>query len=973
MSDRIQIQITATENASRAFTQVASSADRMDQSLDKAERTSQRFSRSGAAIGAMLGTVGGLLSDAARAAAEAEVSQERLRAAIEATGDTYEEYASQLEAAGEAAVAMGFDDEAALDSIARLTTATGDAGAAIENLGLIMDIARGRGIALSEATRIVEAVETGRMSVLRRLGIVLDENMSKEEALAELQRRYAGQAEAYAETTAGAMDRLREQIENVQEAVGEHAGGLQSLLIVLPGLSAGYTALAAGVGAFSRAMVGSNTGALAAARALGPLGILGALTALAVAYDQFGRENRMDEIWSDFEEGADRLDAVLADFAAHGEKELLSLGDASNVLVDGMIADFERFGELADLIDMGEATAAQRAEFEALSEVFRGMTADVEDFSQVESSLASILANTGEGAGLVRDQLDQLNQGLEDGLITAEQWMVGVNNLAGAFETYDRAATNGLGTQELLNNQLQITAENFNILSVEAARAAAAMSPGEVSAFLNAQAIKEAADAAKEYADAVVAAQEELARVFALTRSEYTATGEALDNVFRVIVGNTNAIAQQSQAVADWATELIAVEGTYSALDDLLTNNSITLQQYTDAQRAHNTIQADNAMIQNDILSIQAQSAPVLASLMASQARYVNELANAEAPAQALALAYMDTATSARALELAQIAASEAPGFEGLIQGAIAANPYIEAILTDMGVVSRGAQGQLIINTEGETELEALTNAINALTDVFVAVVIDVDDSELAEFDQWLQESGLPGGGGIAGGGGLTMSVRVIAETADADAKIDATSGKLTEWDGASATGDILADATDADNKIASAEGNLAGWDASSGTAQIEAADNASGKISSVISLLNSVPRSVTTTLTTNVVTNYITTGTPAFSPFAHGGVVDSYASGGVIAQMAENGPEMLHFPNGGVAIAPTPGMYTVPQGTYVDTAPATAAKLSGMGGGFTLVNNGTIIGVPDLERQITRTISEGLRRANAIHRSSFA
>ena len=75
----------------------------------------------------------------------------------------------------------------------------------------------------------------------------------------------------------------------------------------------------------------------------------------------------------------------------------------------------------------------------------------------------------------------------------------------------------------------------------------------------------------------------------------------------------------------------------------------------------------------------------------------------------------------------------------------------------------------------------------------------------------------------------------------------------------------------------------------------------------------------------------------------------------------------------GGSVIAQTPGIYSVPVGSYVHTGPATAAKMQDMGGGFTFVNNGTIIGIPDLERQITRTISEGLQRASSIHRSSFA
>jgi hypothetical protein len=351
------------------------------------------------------------------------------------------------------------------------------------------------------------------------------------------------------------------------------------------------------------------------------------------------------------------------------------------------------------------------------------------------------------------------------------------------------------------------------------------------------------------------------------------------------------------------------------------------------------------------------------------------QVATMGAEQQTLALAYMDTATAARAVEVAQIAASQAPGFEGLIQGAIAADPYLEAILTDMGVISRGAEGELIINTTGETEIEALTNAIDSLENTIVSVFVEVDNSEL---DALIQQYPIAGMGPLGtmggGGGGPTVTVTLTAETAAADAAIATSTGLLTTWDGATGTGDVLAVNDDALGKIDSAGDKLSGWDASSGSADVNANDNASRVIATVSGALAALNgRTATTYINTVYTTTYQTVGSPGGMFFGHGGVVDSYATGGVVAEMGEWGPEMLHFPNGGVAMARTPGIYAVPQGTYVDTAPATAAKVQSLSGGINVtINVAGNVGVDDLTEQVTRQLVPAIQRAASQHMRSY-
>ena len=59
-------------------------------------------------------------------------------------------------------------------------------------------------------------------------------------------------------------------------------------------------------------------------------------------------------------------------------------------------------------------------------------------------------------------------------------------------------------------------------------------------------------------------------------------------------------------------------------------------------------------------------------------------------------------------------------------------------------------------------------------------------------------------------------------------------------------------------------------------------------------------------------------------NPKARGGYTD-----GMLTLMAEQGPELLRFPDGRIGMASTKGIYSVPLGTYVYTAPKTRAMFA--------------------------------------------
>ena len=247
------VDLRARDGISPVLRQVSGSAQTMARDVDMAaesgRRGFERFSAAGAALGMALGTAGGLLSEFARAAAEEEVVFARLEQSIEATGRSYDEYSRQVERAIERGEDLAFADDQVADALARMTTVTGDAGAALDNINLAMDIARARNMSLSAAADLVGKVHEGNLGILSRYGIVVDENTTATEALALLQQRTAGQAQAYADTTQGALDRYRNSFDNLTESIGAHTGSLQALLALAPGITAMYSAIGGVIGA----------------------------------------------------------------------------------------------------------------------------------------------------------------------------------------------------------------------------------------------------------------------------------------------------------------------------------------------------------------------------------------------------------------------------------------------------------------------------------------------------------------------------------------------------------------------------------------------------------------------------------------------------------------------------------------------------------------------------------------------------
>jgi hypothetical protein len=173
-------------------------------------------------IGAAMVSLGAVafLKDAVTAAIEDEVAVTRLKTSVEATGAQWGVYASQMNAAAIAGVALGFEDANTTAALAALTLKTGDASKALKDISLAQNLARGTGMDLAAASSLIAKVEGGRIGVAARVLSFLKTTMTVEEALGAIRERTAGQAAAYANTAAGAAERWAASSDKLQESIG---------------------------------------------------------------------------------------------------------------------------------------------------------------------------------------------------------------------------------------------------------------------------------------------------------------------------------------------------------------------------------------------------------------------------------------------------------------------------------------------------------------------------------------------------------------------------------------------------------------------------------------------------------------------------------------------------------------------------------------------------------------------------------
>lgn len=229
-SEVLSLIIRATDEASREVAKVTKSFHGL---------ASGARSIAGGAFGALKGAIGGVLSvatslpgilaggglvagltAAANAAADDAASVARLQAAIKANVAGNADYTAQLERTIAAGQRLAFTDDDTRASLTRLVTSTRDVTEATKLNAIAMDLARLKGTTLEDAANIIGKVHDGNVGILSRYGITVEKGATATQALAQIQAAAAGQAQTYADSSRGAMDRLQDGFAEAGESIG---------------------------------------------------------------------------------------------------------------------------------------------------------------------------------------------------------------------------------------------------------------------------------------------------------------------------------------------------------------------------------------------------------------------------------------------------------------------------------------------------------------------------------------------------------------------------------------------------------------------------------------------------------------------------------------------------------------------------------------------------------------------------------
>ena len=312
----------------KAFAQQGTAAvSRFGQSVDGIVGKLNRMAQSGGIGGAILGGVGigaGLgvfslvqrgigmvtdaLGDATSAAREDLLSQAKLRTSLEANAEAWSGNTEAIEATIAARTALGFADDEQRDSLAQLVSVTKDSTAALDLQRTAMDLARLRNMSLADASALLGKVYSGNTGILTRYGIKLEKGATATEALAEIQARAAGQAEAWAEQNEKAVADIRigEAMETLGAKLVPIVDRLSTIAAdVLPGFIDGLSDLGGAVAPVVEGALGAIANSVDA--------IGKSFTALQELLDPAGTE--WDRVTRDIREQAEALgldaDAVI--------------------------------------------------------------------------------------------------------------------------------------------------------------------------------------------------------------------------------------------------------------------------------------------------------------------------------------------------------------------------------------------------------------------------------------------------------------------------------------------------------------------------------------------------------------------------------------------------------------------------------------------------------------------------------------
>lgn len=196
---------------------------------DGADTASHKFKSFGKVAAASFLAIGGAAAgfaiSAAKAAVEDEKSQKMLAKAIKNTaGATDAQVQSTEKFIGKMQLSYGIADDKLRPAFATLTRVTGNLTESQDLMQVAMDVSAGTGKDLATVSLALAKAHEGNLGSLKRLGIPLDDAIVKNKdfnaALTVLTETFNGSAKAGAETFAGRMEVIKQNVNEAKEQIG---------------------------------------------------------------------------------------------------------------------------------------------------------------------------------------------------------------------------------------------------------------------------------------------------------------------------------------------------------------------------------------------------------------------------------------------------------------------------------------------------------------------------------------------------------------------------------------------------------------------------------------------------------------------------------------------------------------------------------------------------------------------------------
>lgn len=285
MAERsVTIKILGDASKARgAFDQAGQGAQTFEGKIDGASGKMAAFGGAlgGVVAGGALQSLGGFLKDAAQGAADDAASTAQLEQAVKNAGGAFEPYAGQIDDLISKGQDLAFSDDATRAALTALISETGSAEEGMARLSAAQDLARGTGMDLETAAKLLGKVSDENTAVLKRYGIAVEEGADAQDVMNEVDKRFGGQAATFAETDAAKFAIMTDKVGELQEQLGAYLIPIMGLLVgiiagVIDGISQIVSAMQPWIDIIS-ALVSEYIGPLTA-------GLIGIGTAITAAF-----------------------------------------------------------------------------------------------------------------------------------------------------------------------------------------------------------------------------------------------------------------------------------------------------------------------------------------------------------------------------------------------------------------------------------------------------------------------------------------------------------------------------------------------------------------------------------------------------------------------------------------------------------------------------------------------------------------